>query len=95
MLAPDFLQLYENSKNYGGNMYFRSRALDARKTYRQGMDYSILWALAMWGLNIVDATTAAHLKGFDINDNISMKIQPGYQQDTRSAQLKLVFSNNK
>lgn len=95
MLAPEYLEAYENSKNYGGNIYFTKRATDARKIYRQGMDYSILWALAMWGLNIIDATTTAHLKGFDITDDISMNIQPSFQTETRAAGLKMVFSYKK
>ena len=76
-------------------MQFRTTAMRARKTYRQGMDYSILWAVVMWGLNIVDATTSAHLKGFDISDNLSLQVQPAYQPDTKSAGVKMVFFYNK
>ncbi len=40
------------------------------------MDLSILIALLMWGLNVVDATVDGHLKGFDVGDDLSMKLKP-------------------
>ncbi len=95
LLSPEFLKSYENSKNVGGIAQFRATAMKARKTYRQGMDYSILWAVVMWGLNIVDATTSAHLKGFDITDNLTMQLQPAYKPETRNTGITMVFSYNK
>ena len=34
------------------------------KSFRQNVDYSVLFFLVFWGLNVVDATVDAHLKGF-------------------------------
>jgi hypothetical protein len=50
--------------------------LNNRNEYRKSMDYSILFTLLFWGLNVVDATVDAHLKGFNVNDNLSMQVKP-------------------
>ena len=49
-----------------------------RNTYRQNIDYSVLFFIIFWGLNVVDATVDAQLKGFDVNDNLSFHFKPGY-----------------
>lgn len=46
-----------------------------RNEYRQNQDYSALFFLLFWGLNIVDATVDAHLMSFDVSDNLSMNLQ--------------------
>src|SRR5688572_26717387 len=38
-----------------------------RNEFRRNMDYSIIFTLLFWGLNIIDATVDAHLKGFDVS----------------------------
>jgi uncharacterized protein DUF5683 len=50
--------------------------LSYRNEFRKNMDYSILFTLLLWGLNVVDATVDAHLKGFNVNDNLSMQVKP-------------------
>lgn len=47
-----------------------------RNTFRQDMDYSVLAFLVIWGLQIVDATVDAHLKSFNVNDDLSLRIKP-------------------
>jgi hypothetical protein len=47
-----------------------------RNEFRKDMDYSILFTLLFWGLNVVDATVDAHLKGFNVSDDLSLKIKP-------------------
>ncbi|GAB3888660.1 DUF5683 domain-containing protein [Spirosoma agri] len=44
--------------------------------YRSYRDLNILLSLALWGVNIVEANVAAHLKTFDLSDDISMRIEP-------------------
>lgn len=63
-----------------------------RNAYRQDIDYSVLVFLIIWGLNIVDATVDAHLKGFDVSPDVGMRIQPGFNYGTSGASLSLVFS---
>jgi hypothetical protein len=50
--------------------------LNFRNDVRRNMDYSILFALLFWGLQIVDATVDAHLKGFNVSDDLSLNIRP-------------------
>jgi hypothetical protein len=50
--------------------------LNYRNEFRKNMDYSILFTLLFWGLNVIDATVDAHLKGFNVSDNLSMQVKP-------------------
>jgi hypothetical protein len=52
--------------------------LNYRNEFRRNMDYSILITLLFWGLNVVDATVDAHLKEFDVSDDLSLKIKPAF-----------------
>ncbi|RPD42315.1 hypothetical protein EG028_03820 [Chitinophaga barathri] len=47
-----------------------------RDAYRQYVDYSVLVFVAAYALNIVDATVFAHLRQFDISNDLSMRIGP-------------------
>lgn len=62
-----------------------------RNAYRQNIDYSVLAFLVLWGLNVVDATVDAHLKGFDVSPNLTMKVKPQFKFETNTAALSLVF----
>jgi hypothetical protein len=44
--------------------------------YRRNRDGSYLFLAIVWAANIVDANVTAHLKTFDLTDDISLKIQP-------------------
>ena len=46
-----------------------------RNEYRKNEDYSVLFFLLFWGLNIVDATVDAHLMAFDVSPQLSMRLQ--------------------
>ncbi len=69
--------------------------LNYRNEYRRDMDYSILFVLLAWGLNVVDATVDAHLKGFDISEDLSLKIKPTILTGTSAAGISLVLSFGK
>jgi hypothetical protein len=69
--------------------------LNYRNEYRRDMDYSILFVLLAWGLNVVDATVDAHLKGFDISEDLSLKIKPTILSGTSTAGISLVLSIGK
>jgi hypothetical protein len=45
-----------------------------RNEFRKDQDYSVLFFLLFWGLNVVDATVDAHLMYFDVSDNLSMRV---------------------
>jgi hypothetical protein len=47
-----------------------------RNQVRQYQDYSVLFFLLFWGLQIVDATVDAHLKDFNVSDDLSLRLAP-------------------
>jgi hypothetical protein len=62
-----------------------------RNIFRRDRDYSIMWFVLAWGVNVVDATVSGHLKEFDINNNLSLKIQPKYEPQFHQTGLSLQF----
>lgn len=66
-----------------------------RIAVRQYVDYSVLAFILLWGLNVVDATVDGHLKAFDVNDNLSLRINPTYNPISKQANVGLVFSFGK
>jgi hypothetical protein len=69
--------------------------LNYRNDFRRNMDYSILIALVMWGLNVVDATVDAHLRDFDVSEDLSMKIRPAFINNTMTPGISVVFTIGK
>ena len=63
-----------------------------RNQYRRDIDYSALFFLALWGLNVVDATVDAHLKNFDVSPNLSLRLKPGYSELAGTNGISLVLS---
>jgi len=64
--------------------------VDYRNQFRRDMDYSILFTILMWGLNVVDATVDGHLKGFDVSDELSLSIKPSSLAGTMTPGVSLV-----
>ncbi len=62
-----------------------------RNQVRQNVDYSVLFFIAFWGLNVVDAAVDAHLKTFDVSDDLSLQIKPGYSPLANTNGLSLVL----
>ncbi len=62
-----------------------------RNQTRQNVDYSALFILLFWGLNVVDATVDAHLKHFDVGDNLSLQLRPGYSPLAGTSGVSLVL----
>lgn len=66
-----------------------------RNSFRKNIDYSVLVFLLFWGLNVVDATVDAHLKGFDVSDDLSLQIKPGFSPMSNTTGLSLVLDIHK
>lgn len=66
-----------------------------RNAYRRDVDYSALFFLIFWGLNVVDATVDAHLKSFDVSPDLSLQIRPGYSELANTGGLSLVLKIGK
>jgi hypothetical protein len=88
---PDSLNnVHDQLKNLVANKR-QDALLNYRNEFRKDMDYSIIFTLLFWGLNIIDATVDAHLKGFNVSDNLSMKIKPTILS-TQSVGISLVLN---
>jgi len=73
--------------------YLSSPSIQAyRNEFRQNIDYSVLFFLFFWGLNVVDATVDAHLKGFDVGSDLSLEIKPGFSPMANTNGLSLVLN---
>jgi hypothetical protein len=70
--SNDYLikQPYFNVKNQP------ERIRTFRNQVRQNVDYCALYFVLFWGLNVADAAVDAHLKSFDISDNLSLEWKP-------------------
>lgn len=66
-----------------------------RNSFRRDRDYSILFFLLAWGLNVVDATVFGHLKDFDVSNNLSMNLKPQFNPNTKSSGLMVTFHPKK
>lgn len=66
-----------------------------RNSFRKDRDYSVLWFLAAWGLNVVDATVFGHLKEFEVSDDLSMRVEPMMNPTTNAKGFSLVVSFKK
>ncbi len=62
-----------------------------RNQFRKDIDYSVLFFLLLWGLNVVDATVDAHLKAFDVSPDLSFHLKPGYDGLSGTYGLTLVM----
>ncbi len=60
-----------------------------RNQFRKNRDYSILFTVIMWGLNVADAAVSAHLRNFDISPSLTMHIQPMI-----ASPLPIAYANN-
>lgn len=69
--------------------------INYRNEFRKNQDYSALFFLLFWGLNIVDATVDAHLHNFNVSDDLSIKIKPAIIPGANAAGLSLVFDLHK
>jgi Family of unknown function (DUF5683) len=87
-VSPDFLPLVQS-----GNT---TAIINVRDEARKDQDYSILFVLLFYGLNIVDATVDAHLKDFNVNSDLSFRIKPMIiPGPTPSAGITLAFDIHK
>jgi hypothetical protein len=68
--------LINNPNSINANNYKINR--DRFRGYR---DWNVVMILGLYLLNIVDANVDAHLKEFDINDNLAFTVKPYLYQD--------------
>jgi Family of unknown function (DUF5683) len=80
---------------YYSNRFQPDRIQVFSRQARQNVDYSVLFFIIFWGLNVADAAVDANLKTFDVSDNISLKLKPGYSPLANTNGISLVFDIGK
>ncbi len=78
----------------GGETNYTNILQDRQNTYRRYRDISIVVAVLVYALSIIDAYVDAQLFDFDISDELSLNIEPQIYLDSeqrRSAELKLAI----
>ncbi len=78
-----------------------TRELDANQLkrivdgFRRNREFTYIGMFVAWAFNVVDANVSAHLRTFDVTDDISLKIKPGFDfnpyQNNLVAGLSLTF----
>ncbi len=81
---------YPNDDNF--QFLDNTRLLSAQKFYQRNRDISLLITAAFYILNIVDANVDAHLKQFNVDDNLSLK--PDFKFDEQNAKPRFGLSLN-
>lgn len=64
-----------------------------RNAFRRDRDYSALWFVVFWGLNVLDATVFAHLKDFDVSEDLSLQVNPVITNNSKGVSLALSFKS--
>lgn len=65
---------YTFDSKYSG--FGGSQIVTYREYYRRNRDIAVVAAVAVYALSIVDAVVDAHLRGFDVSDNLTLKVKP-------------------
>ncbi len=66
-----------------------------RDSYRRDIDYSVIFFVLLWGLNVVDAAVDSHLKSFDVSPDLSFRFNPGYSEMAGTTGLSFVVNIGK
>jgi len=68
------------------------RIREFRNAVRQNVDYCVVFFVLFWGLNVADAAVDAHLKSFDVSDNLSIQFKAGYSPVAHTNGMSLIMS---
>jgi len=63
----------------GRGPFTQAQVEPAVKAYHRQRDLSYIGMALGWTLQAVQANVSAHLKGFDMSDDISLKVEPNFQ----------------
>ena len=66
-----------------------------RNFYRQNEDYSVLFFLLFYTIQIIDATVDAHLRDFNVSRDLSFNIKPGALQGSNWGAVTFAFDIHK
>lgn len=74
-----YIQRQANQKDVFNNYYTPEQLVKMRQYWRRNRDLLIIISAITYLLNIADAAVDAHLSGFDVSDDLTLKIQPQLQ----------------
>jgi hypothetical protein len=66
-----------------------------RNGVRQNVDYSVLFFILFWGLNVVDAAVDAHLKPFNVDDKLTLHFKAGYSPIAQTTGISITLNFGK
>lgn len=82
---------YQIKQPYFGVKDQPERLRAFRNEVRQNVDYSVLFFIVFWGLNVADAAVDAHLKTFDVSNNLTLEMKPGFSPLANTNGISLVL----
>jgi hypothetical protein len=89
--AADIAQIHPKLQGYV--TYNNAAGLQVlRNQFRRDVDFSFLFIVVAWGLNVVDASVDAHLKSFDVSPDLSLRMRAGYSELAQTNGLSLVLT---
>ncbi len=74
VILRDVSQFTESEKEW-----LRTTLKNKKDNYKRDRDFMYIIMAGVYVLNMIDATVSAHFLNFDINDDLTMKIQPNLQ----------------
>lgn len=89
---------YDDDPNTVNNTGYNdpSQIIVQKNQYKKTRDMAIIFCSVVYIVNIIDANVAAHLKTFDVSDDLSLQFKPwynlGYRNDFQTGlSIKLTF----
>lgn len=58
------------------NIYSERELIELQNIYRDWRDLAIIIGAFVWALNVVDAHVDAHLYDYNVNDDLSLRVEP-------------------
>ena len=68
----------EDPNTINSTPYDSGQLITLKNDYKKFRDIAIIAGTVVYALNIIDANVDAHLKTFDVSDDLSMKVKPYY-----------------
>lgn len=90
----ELFDILDTDATYSASGFTEDQLRTIVDRYRRERDFFIILMAGMYILQIVDAHVDAHLKEFDINPNLHVRVQPTWESDLmtgRTAGLSLKF----
>lgn len=66
----------DDANTYNSTLYSSDQLVTQKKYYKKYRDIAIMAGLLVYLVNIIDANVDAHLKTFDVSDDLSLQLNP-------------------